>query len=31
MKILHIDNLMIRRYGNVKVGIGRKLFNGMNR
>lgn len=31
MKILHIDNLMIRRYGKAKVGTGRKLFNGMIR
>ncbi|MGE4490587.1 MAG: glycosyltransferase family 1 protein, partial [Kiritimatiellales bacterium] len=31
MRILHIDNLMIRRYGKVKVGTGRKLFNGMIR
>lgn len=31
MRILHSDNLMIRRYGNVKVSTGRKLFNGMIR
>jgi hypothetical protein len=31
MKILHIDNLMIRRYGQTKVATGRKLFNGMIR
>lgn len=31
MKILHIDNLMIRRYGKTKVSTGRKLFNGMIR
>ena len=31
MRILHVDNLMIRRYGNVKVGTGRKLFNGLIR
>ncbi|MBC8207014.1 MAG: glycosyltransferase family 1 protein [Kiritimatiellales bacterium] len=31
MRILHVDNLMIRRYGKVKVGTGRKLFAGMIR
>lgn len=31
MRILHIDNIMIRRYGNTKVATGRKLFNGMVR
>lgn len=31
MKILHVDNLMIRRYGKTKVSTGRKLFNGMIR
>ena len=31
MKVLHSDNLMIRRYGHVKVSTGRKLFNGMIR
>jgi hypothetical protein len=31
MKILHVDNLMLRRYGNTKVATGRKLFNGMIR
>ena len=31
MKILHVDNLMIRRYGKTKVATGRKLFNGMIR
>jgi len=31
MKILHVDNLMIRRYGQTKVATGRKLFNGMIR
>ena len=31
MRILHSDNLMIRRYGHVKVSTGRKLFNGMIR
>ena len=31
MRILHSDNLMIRRYGLVKVSTGRKLFNGMIR
>lgn len=29
MRILHSDNLMMRRYGNVKVSTGRKRFNGM--
>lgn len=31
MRILHSDNLMIRRYGHTKVATGRKLFNGMIR
>lgn len=31
VRILHVDNLMIRRYGKVKVGTGRKLFNGLIR
>lgn len=31
MRILHIDNIMIRRYGNTKVATGRKLFNGLIR
>ena len=31
MRILHIDNVMIRRYGNTKVATGRKLFNGLIR
>ena len=31
MRILHSDNLMIRRYGHIKVSTGRKLFNGMIR
>lgn len=31
MKILHIDNIMIRRYGKTKVSTGRKLFNGLVR
>ena len=31
MRILHSDNLMIRRYGHVKVSTGRRLFNGMIR
>lgn len=31
MRILHSDNLMIRRYGHLKVSTGRKLFNGMIR
>ncbi len=31
MRILHIDNIMIRRYGITKVATGRKLFNGLIR
>lgn len=31
MRILHSDNMMIRRYGQLKVSTGRKLFNGMIR
>ena len=31
MRIVHSDNLMIRRYGKLKVSTGRKLFNGMIR
>ena len=31
VRILHSDNLMIRRYGHLKVSTGRKLFNGMIR
>ena len=31
MRVLHIDNIMIRRYGNTKVATGRKLFNGLIR
>ncbi len=31
MRILHSDNLMIRRYGHLKVSTGRKLLNGMIR
>lgn len=31
MRILHIDNIMIRRYGRTKVSTGRKLFNGLIR
>ena len=31
MRILHADNIMIRRYGRTKVATGRKLFNGMIR
>jgi len=31
MRIVHLDNLGIRRYGQTKVGTGRKLFNGMIR
>ena len=31
MRILHIDNIMIRRFGRTKVSTGRKLFNGMIR
>ncbi len=31
MRILHVDNIMIRRYGNAKVSTGRKLFNGLIR
>lgn len=31
MRILHIDNIMIRRYGNTKVATGRKLSNGLIR
>ena len=31
MRIVHIDNIQIRRYGQIKVSTGRKLFNGMIR
>ncbi|OOZ39522.1 hypothetical protein BOW53_11480 [Solemya pervernicosa gill symbiont] len=31
MRIVHIDNLMIRRFGRTKVSTGRRLFNGMVR
>ncbi len=31
MRIIHSDNMMIRRYGQTKVATGRKLFNGMIR
>lgn len=31
MRIVHSDNMMIRRYGQTKVATGRKLFNGMIR
>lgn len=31
MRVLHGDNLMIRRYGRLKVSTGRRLFNGMIR
>lgn len=31
MRIIHSDNMMIRRYGQLKVATGRKLFNGMIR
>ncbi|AQQ09294.1 hypothetical protein L21SP3_01097 [Sedimentisphaera cyanobacteriorum] len=31
MRIVHSDNIMIRRYGLTKVSTGRKLFNGMIR
>ena len=31
MRILHSDNLMIRRYGHLKVSTGRKLLNGIIR
>lgn len=31
MRILHADNLMIRRYGKLKVSTGRRQFNGMIR
>jgi len=31
MRIIHADNLMIRRYGQLKVSTGRRHFNGMIR
>ena len=31
MRILHSDNMMLRRFGHTKVATGRKLFNGMIR
>lgn len=31
MRIVHVDNIMIRRYGNCKVNTGRKFLNGMIR
>lgn len=31
MRVLHADNLMIRRYGQLKAPHGRRLFNGMIR
>lgn len=31
MRILHSDNMMLRRFGHSKVATGRKLFNGMIR
>lgn len=31
MRIVHADNIQIRRYGLTKVATGRKLFNGMIR
>ena len=31
MRVLHIDNIMIRRYGATKVSTGRKLYNGLIR
>lgn len=31
MRVVHVDNLQIRRYGRLKVSTGRKLFHGMIR
>ncbi len=31
MRIVHVDNIQIRRYGNCRVNTGRKLFYGMIR
>lgn len=31
MRIIHSDNLMLRRYGELKVSTGRRHFNGMIR
>jgi len=31
MRVLHSDNLMIRRYGKLKTSTGRRQFNGMIR
>jgi hypothetical protein len=31
MRVVHSDNMMIRRFGKTKVATGRKLFNGMIR
>ena len=31
IRILHSDNMMLRRFGKTKVATGRKLFNGMIR
>lgn len=31
MRIVHVDNIMIRRYGNTKVATGRKLYYGLIR
>jgi len=31
VRVVHVDNLQIRRYGRLKVSTGRKLFHGMIR
>ena len=31
MRVVHVDNLQICRYGRLKVSTGRKLFHGMIR